>query len=121
MKTADLQGALLDYYVAKAEGEDPVMMGSVVLSSKTTDGGNQWNHGPLVLGYSTNWTQCGPLIEKYKLNIESPDYAHTPWVVSIYSSKRHAYMYGYGTSPLQAICRAVVRAAFGDEVEEVLP
>ena len=124
MKTADLVGRMLDYYVGKAEGEDPMLMGSVVVARNKTDGGNQWTQGPLLLAYSTNWTQCGPLIAKYKVCLDAGDGSFTgnkTWEAHLAENAPvHANEEVTGSTPLQAICRAVVRAAFGDEVDEVL-
>lgn len=110
MKTAELTGALLDYWTGRAE---------------EADFGPEWNQGAgyvMTGGYdgrrpewyspSTNWAQGGPLIEKYNLDIDKIGPAQ--WLAT-----DNGDTYGIGDTPLQAICRAVVRAAFGDDVEEV--
>lgn len=105
MKTADLEGRMLDYYVANAEGLE--VSPPPVVEVKGGDG--TWRaYKP-----STFWSDGGPLIEKYCLTPQYRDYGG--WRVDALLTT------SLGATPLQAICRAVVRAAFGDEVDEVLP
>lgn len=130
MKTVELTGALLDYWVARAEGKrawftrlvpDAKPMCSVLI---------RWDNGDetaQLYGPSTNWAQGGPLIEKYKLGCAEdrarvwiavrptgPNYDRSYWCIARAEGQETE-----GDTPLQAIYRAVVRAAFGDEVEEV--
>ena len=126
MKTADLQGAALDYYVAEVEGMLRMAGGTV----EDKLGG----YSP-----STKWAHGGLLIDKYELTLMrwkyDPEYRQADetdfWAVEgkcvshyldVYRSDYEASpSVDRGDTPLQAICRAVVRATFGDEVEEVLP
>lgn len=136
MRVSELTGALLDYWVARAEGV-PAEQLTIRRIQRSTECHvvRDWvRNDPIigrdivVLAPSTNWAQGGPLIQKYKISINDPseerarenkwaawfsDPAHDPENILIYS------FWGYADTPLQAICRAVVRAAFGDEVEEV--
>lgn len=114
MKTAELKGATLDYWVARAEGlEEPMIDGmyekvcTYVHHYEPGDDGWWTEYEP-----STNWAQGGPLIEKYAITpYPSPfggwDGYNRP---DIHESRSE--------TPLQAVCRAVVRTAFGDEVPE---
>lgn len=105
MKTADLQGAALDYYVAEVEGMLRMAGGTV----EDKLGG----YSP-----STKWAHGGPLIDKHNIAVArraSPSMGGQDWVAQPFRKST-----SYGATPLQAICRAVVRAAFGDEVDEVL-
>lgn len=107
MKTSKLTGALLDYWVARADGREVFM--SV---------GRCWADDPIdVYAPSTNWAQGGPLIEKYGLAVVG---GNDQYWYSMPSSDE-VYVGGGAPSdtPLQALCRAVVRAAFGDEVEDL--
>jgi hypothetical protein len=120
MKTALLQGAILDYWTARAEGI-PAGQLEIRPIQRNTECHcvRKWHTrdpiiGPdlVVLDYSTNWARGGPLIEKYCLD------------VARYGAEWAAYTEdtrAFADTPLQAICRAVVRAAFGDEVQEVAP
>lgn len=125
MKTAELTGADLDYWVARAEGipaEQLEIRGVprtdqriCVHKAPPIDG---WMGNPLqVLAYSTNWLQGGPLIEKHQLTVLRDGGWHAG------KSFMHEFCAGDGDgeggTPLIAICRAVVRAAFGDNVEDL--
>lgn len=123
MKTAELTGALLDYWTARAEGipADQLEIREVprtditicvrkfpdsVVAGVTIAGRSA------VCDYSTSWASCGPLIEKHRIDVYEQG---GNW----YADKRGAVLLGCGDTPQQAICRAVVRAAFGDEVEDL--
>lgn len=110
IKVSELTGALLDYWVARAEGLEMEMLCGHCCTpvSRHHDEIQYEMYRP-----STDWGQGGPLIDKYGLTVEP--YPPAWWANEPDES---AVM---GEDPLQAICRAVVRAAFGDEVEEVLP
>lgn len=113
MKTGELTGALLDYWVAKAEGH-----------SVTTDAGHCWlSKTAMVFEPSTSWAQGGPLIDKYELSlIDKPYLAGTEhgkngiWMAYKYGQPLDSAI--FGETPLVAICRAVVRSVYDDEVLE---
>lgn len=105
VKTADLIGPALDWAVAIAcdvhvEGFEP----------------------------STDWSQCGPLIEKYRLVV-----AHAGcygWFAYLQGNPRCTYVDTQaedeicGPTALVATCRAIVHAKFGDTVKvpkELIP
>lgn len=134
-RVADLTGAQLDYWVARAEGI-PAEQLTIRRVQRSTD--THCIKGQLVgrlylprwevLNYSTDWVQGGPLIEKYRVR-HLGELSRLEWnvyfgaqfkVVGNHTVKKHSGARGDGATPLQAICRAVVRAAFGDEVEEVV-
>jgi hypothetical protein len=109
-KTAELTGALLEEWAARAEG----LEGSELYLA----GG--WN--PL-----DDWAHCGPLIDKWKLTlIRWEQEEKVFWVAEQNGASLYLDAYGTGyegqesDTPQEAICRAVVRAAFGDEVPEVV-
>ena len=73
MKVSDLTGAELDYWVAKAEGRNPQYR-QLPFAHQEQDMKACYAEfeGQLSLGLytpSTNWSQGGPLIEKYSITI----------------------------------------------------
>lgn len=109
MKTANLIGAPLDYWVARAEGstdakiEDWGKLGAICISS----------HGafePVPFQPSTNWAQCGPLIDKHGMYLSD---GSRNWESNVGSA---GGLCSNGATPQEAICRAVVQHTFGDEV-----
>ena len=88
---ASLEGAALDWAVAKAIGEyKPVA----------------------VPPYSTDWAQGGPIIEREVICIGSGMDAPT-W----YANKGLGKYHQFGTTPLIAAMRCYVASKLGDEVE----
>lgn len=124
MRTADLTGALLDYWVARAEGVpaaeleirkmprpgDPRTPDTICVRSLRS----VW--GPVMaavsLPYSTNWALTGPLLEKHGILLGRSE---NEWL----GVPGEEFIALAGDTALVAICRAVVRAAFGDEVEDL--
>lgn len=100
IKTSELQGAALDWAVAKCEGVFEV-------------GGSPSNE-PLYffqIGYtpSTNWTQGGPIIERENMAV----LRHCgEWVAQISGCAMQ-----YADKPLIAAMRYYVASKLGDEVE----
>lgn len=119
MKVSELTGADLDYWTARAEGIPAEQLSiSQVPRTDMQIVVREWMNeyqsgftarGMTVLTYSTDWGQAGPLIEKH---IETMYENGGHWAARTHSRAIGAV----GDTPLQAICRAVVRAAFGDEV-----
>ena len=116
IRTTDLSGAQLDYHTARAQGipaerlEIRRVPRSDTLICVLTQG--TWNvRSDSALPYSTDWRLAGALIEDHKIDIES--------LPTEYAASLPGYVWDYASTPQVAICRAVVRAAFGDEVEEV--
>lgn len=106
MKTSELQGAQLDYWVARAEG--------VPAEKLEISEGAVWSESPSGLWGELcyqDWAQGGPLIDKYGFDL-SLDEGNGAWCAASGNTPRPAM----GSTPLQAVCRAVVRAVFGDEV-----
>lgn len=121
IKTEDLTGAALDYAVA-------VALGLKIRSQKRDEVGRP---GFYAVGDAYNyiwrdyvgrspgnmywwcpsqcWRDGGPLIGKFVEWVE--EQAPNEW------SARSAGEYGYGQTPLIAICRAVVACKLGEEVE----
>lgn len=131
MKTADLTGALLDYWTARAEGvpADQLEIRPVQRPDPRTPDAICVHAAPAIPGWmanpqrrldcSTNWALAGPLVEKHHLMLESD--MGQKWQASVLLQDSDGGPYwGFDEAgtPLIAICRAVVRAAFGDEVPD---
>jgi hypothetical protein len=106
-KTSELEGALLDAAVAKAEGlkyitdpsfSNPDLPGSVWLTQGKP-------YAP-----SAVWRQGGPIIEIERISVK--DDIHSGW----HSYTRNG-VEGHGPTPLIAAMRAYVASKFGEEVE----
>jgi len=123
VKTADLLPPLLDYWTARAEGVpadqleirrlprpgDPRTPDTICVRQLIGNVGTVL--GLIRVDYSTNWALAGPLVEKYEMLVT---HGRAGWVALAGKSDSELC-----DTPLIAICRAVVRAAFGDEVEDL--
>lgn len=116
MKVSDLTGAQLDYWTARAQGipaerleirrvQRTDALICVLRHAAWRTGGDQ------VFSASTDWHLAGPLLEQ---RCDRMGFGGQVW--NVYANNG---AYAYGETPQVAICRAVVRAAFGEEVEEV--
>lgn len=109
MKTSELTGALLDYWVARAHGKhNPrIMIGGVC-------GINGSPFRP-----STNWSQGGPLIDGYEAFIgqRSPGFVQVE-IMGDNDELNFPDIPGEGPTTLIAVCRAIVRRTYGDEVPD---
>jgi hypothetical protein len=111
-KTAELEGALLDAAVAKAEG----------FASFWIDPGDESRDASCVLGPhraedsrfdwcpSTAWEQGGPIIERERISVGT--YSQDVWSACFSRGRRH-----YGQAPLIAAMRAFVASKLGEEVD----
>lgn len=93
MKTSELQGAALDWAVAKCEGLD------------------YWHPeiGPSQPEYSTNWSQGGLIIERERIAIWGDN--------DLYWEAECGWAWAKGPTPLVAAMRAYVALKLGEEVE----
>lgn len=109
-KTCELSGAALDWAVAKADGEQIVEFEgkhSVIVGFRLNPIRTPGGYTP-----STDWSQGGPLIFEYRVNLhEVSDDCWEAWVTG-----REEYRYKGGDAPLVAICRAVIASQLGDTV-----
>lgn len=109
VKTDELVGAALDWAVAKAlgyyDGEDAYHNPA-------------WMHGGRYIASkhmfcpSTDWSQGGPLIEKYNLAFRVRHYE----VDALYDAYSKTYV-AIGRTHLVAACRAIVYARLGEVVK----
>lgn len=105
MKTNELQGAALDWAVAKCEGITvlPKMRGGHFVTL---------NRGQTVLlCHSTDWAQGGPIIEREKICIDV--LLNGKWLAVSRTTEKQ----GYADTPLVAAMRCYVTSKLGDEVE----
>jgi hypothetical protein len=108
MKTNELTGAALDWAVAKCEGVTvlPKMRGGCYVA---LDRGET-----VLLRYSTDWAQAGPIIEREGITVAPDDVE--PWCAFIDRGTAEDVIYS-GTTPLIAAMRCYVASKLGEEVE----
>ena len=106
IKVSELTGAALDWAVAKCEGVTvlPKMRGGCYV---TLDRGET-----VLLCYSTDWAQGGPIIEREKLDVFC---SGSVWDAS--TGDRHPNVIKTGTTPLIAAMRCYVASTLGDTIE----
>lgn len=118
MRTAELTGALLDYWVSKAEGA--TIDGNTVRIGATVHFGMQ--EPP---SFCTNWNMSGPIIERERI-VTFPGGVYQ-WAAFIQQNPHCSYVDTTvfdeitGPTPLVAAMRAYVASKFGDEVPEAAP
>jgi len=100
MKVSELQGASLDWAVAKCEGLD------------------YWHPeiGPSQPEYSTDWAQGGPIIEREEISLEREQYSFE-WCAYRPEYPEDRAFVDYGPTPLIAAMRCYVASKLGEEVE----
>jgi hypothetical protein len=125
MKVAELEGALLNYWVGRACGID-----STRLSDDGSEcfvyGGLPANGGMELYAPSTDWSEAGPIIEREGIGVwegyESESHGEVKAWEAADGSPVHAIEItgpmGKGPTPLIAAMRAFVRLKFGKEVED---
>lgn len=111
IKTAELTGAALDWAVAKAVGLKPIINRRLNPVVRTFRGLSSDGYAP-----SNNWAQCGPLRDKFKIDVMDFSDDSEPYISASYE-KNHGMYSVEADSALIAICRAVVSCKLGDEVE----
>jgi hypothetical protein len=110
-KVAELEGALLDAAVAKAENDPRISMWG---DAPWIDDGTVAGHGMSGRGYcpSTDWRDGGPIIQRELTALgTTEDHQWAAWAPPPGS------LGVCGPTPLIAAMRAYVASKFGDEVE----
>ena len=108
MNTADLSGAELDYWTARADHKHPLIGSQADRLVCLVDG--------LPYAPSSNWCQGGPLIEREKIMIAR---GRNHWIAGVSDFvDRDAARICKGPTALIAAMRALVQATFGDFVVE---
>lgn len=117
IKTSDLEGAELDWAVARAVGFEMPEIQRVLA-------GEKWYPE-----YSTNWSQGGPLIKKHLITIGPEAVESGPatdiywfavraiWGVLASSEKQWGPRFYSKKSPLIAAMRAIVASELGEEID----
>jgi len=104
IKTSELQGAALDWAVAKCEVTKPIEEFDYFFLK---------NHDNGFCHYSSDWAQGGPIIDRERINLVAE--AIGEWGAFIETSNID-YSY-HGPTPLIAAMRCYVASKLGDEVE----
>jgi hypothetical protein len=120
MKVEELQGAQLDYWVARAEGID--QLSGFRMGPEGPE--REFDHptGCRVvdhLMYSVSWRFAGPIIERHGIGValfQRELWRGCAWDDAVL--KQRAFDYA-GPTPLIAAMRAYVASKFGDEVPAV--
>ena len=108
MNTADLSGAELDYWTARADDQRPVILNRAGKLTCLVDG--------LPYAPSSDWRQGGPYIEREKIMIAR---GRNHWIAGVSDFvDRDAARICKGPTALIAAMRALVQATFGDFVVE---
>ncbi|MDE9480010.1 DUF2591 domain-containing protein [Xenorhabdus bovienii] len=109
IKTSELTGRALDWAVAKADGRGVKIneLGYVFVNDNRSIG---------VYSPSTDWAKCGELIEKHRVELDFNSVSEE-WSAYIFNFEELESVIEDGDTPQIAICRAVVAAQLGDEVE----
>jgi hypothetical protein len=130
MRTAELTGALLDYWVARAEGVPAEQLSirqlidnrHVCVLEPPTNG---FEFGPGVICFSADWAQGGPIIERERIELlhyGTMGWMGNPWEAQLGTDTHYIDQGPYdaipGPTPLVAAMRAYVASKFGDEVPD---
>ncbi|ENA9695604.1 DUF2591 family protein [Salmonella enterica subsp. enterica] len=103
MKICELTGSALDYAVDRAvNGTKYSEQMSVIRTS-----GDSFRP-------SSSWRVCGPLLERYRIDLITDPESDTWWADKA-NSTEIGYLHGSGSSPLIATCRAIA-SIIGDEI-----
>ena len=105
MKTSELQGAALDWAVAKCEGRPH--------SYAVTDVKGQTPFTAVAFTPSTDWALGGPIVERERI---SPTYCRSTadWQAAYHIGRSHLQT---GPTPLIAAMRCFVASQLGDEID----
>jgi len=116
-KVSELEGALLDYWVAMANGESAEV--------QTYGSGDEVKRICVIFcrefAPSTSWAQGGPIIERQKIEILHPGgiYEGGEWTAGIGEDRDGDWkFFGQGGTPLIAAMRAYVASKYGETVPD---
>jgi hypothetical protein len=112
MKTAELTGASLDYWVAKAEGKNCFL--NLLKSACYVTYNIGGFEGNEVYSPSTDWSQGGPIIEREKIEVSD---AGPFWSASMTPGDGLEF-HQLGDTYLQAAMRCFVASKYGDGVPD---
>lgn len=128
VKVSELEGAALDWAVAVADGVQPILWdvccGNGVTNCNPSEppecccnpevqvaiGFGRWQP-------STDWSQGGPLIEKYRPDVQTNSDGQIAAYLNNSLSDPDPLAIGRGDTYMIAVCRAIVAAKLGDTVQ----
>jgi hypothetical protein len=113
MKTVELTGALLDYWVARAAelSQPRIEYGYCwITSNNYSDTRDEWGERNEAFSPSTDWEQGGPIIESFD--------GHIWYVGSLIARTGGKSIKMVGETMLIAFMRAKVASVYGDEVPD---
>lgn len=122
MKTNELKGAWLDYWVAHSQGvvkacleirqvprTDDFMCVRLPLAT---------HQHAMTVNYSTNWGLCGSILDKYRVTIDHDGFIG-PVMCSVFDNDKAQWLSIEGKDAREAVCRAIVLLRFGNEVADI--
>lgn len=114
IKTEDLSHEDLAWAVAVADGRTVRIGCYGAVSTEEEFQGSTWRLIPWQP--QDDWAQVGPLIDKFKVELldVSP---HNPTDLEPWAARTRGSTHSFGGDPKVAICRAIVKAHFGQYVE----
>lgn len=118
MKTSDLTGVLLDYWVARAEGRKLEKRDDEWFVENNA---RCWMFELAFYRPSTNWTYGGPIIEREGIELVTFGLHETQWSANPEWQFPGCNDYSHihtGPTPLIAAMRAFVASKFGDAVSD---
>ena len=128
IRVSELSGAWLDYWVARAEGTDAVVLEVRAIQRSTELHCVQLGAPAQALNYSTSWEKGGPIIELEHIQLwhrvetgDGNDWHATCSVPWSRFEKAGFEETESGSTPLVAAMRAYVASNYGTEVPEVAP
>jgi hypothetical protein len=107
MRTSDLQGAALDWAVAKCEGVFVEYVNDGITRCLLMSRGGRFNP-------STNWAQGGPIIEREELTLSC--HWQRPYAIKVLVDEKRVVQ-GNGPTPLIAAMRCYVASKLGDTID----
>ncbi|CDH06830.1 conserved hypothetical protein [Xenorhabdus bovienii str. oregonense] len=110
IKTSELTGKALDWAVAKSIGLPAIVTPLTPFGNLIIEGMEE-DYTP-----STDWSQCGQLIEKHRVELNFNSVSKE-WSAYIFNFEELESVIEDGDTPQIAICRAVVAARWGNEVD----
>ncbi|MDE9571291.1 phage protein NinX family protein [Xenorhabdus bovienii] len=114
IKTSELTGRALDWAVCLAIGGTANEDNTEVQAPN--NGYYLLSNGKGNFTPSTDWSQCGELIEKHRVELDFNSVSEE-WSAYIFNFEELESVIEDGDTPQIAICRAVVATQLGDEVD----
>ena len=116
MKVAELQGAMLDYWVAKAEGVNAyIFAGKCFIKAPERDLVKHY-HGDY--SPSSDWSQGGPLVMNERISVSAPGPMGGMWSAMIDTGSFGGSKFWCADEPLIAAMRCLVASKYGEEVPD---